>query len=159
MYLHESRLTTIVLIEIGQTATIPTLKSKVIPIDIIENIIMVQIEHYHIMSVRPYFPCTFFRVFNDNLHICFSISVCIYPVDNQISLTSVNTIPVTVNQQAVVYHITFQVTFLHIAIIVQPQDRDVIVGNGLYGIRLAVSVQIQVLRFITNRWRRETQWG
>ena len=153
MYLHESRTAAVILIEIGQATAIPALKGKIIPIDIIEDIVMIQIEHNHIMPVGPYLSRTFFRILYNNLHIRFPVSIRIYPVDNQVALTSINAILVAVNQQAIIHHITFQIPFFHIAIIIQPQDGYIVMSDRLNSIRFPVSIQVQILRFITG-WRR-----
>ena len=87
---------TIISIKITDSNLIPTFELHCIPVDIIKYIIMVQIKHYHVMSIGPYFPSTHLRIFDDKLHISLSVTICIYPINNQISLATVNTISIAI---------------------------------------------------------------
>ncbi len=88
---------------------------------------MISINDPHIMCPESS-PVIQSGIIGHNLHIRLSIPIFIIPVNDQVMATSIASIFIPVNHQAITIHITFQVAFLHIIIIINPLYRSVMQG-------------------------------
>ena len=70
------------------------------------------------MPVRPDFSGIFFRIFDYDLHICFTVIIRIDPIDNQVPLSTINSIFITVNQQTIIDHISLNIPFFHVTVVI-----------------------------------------
>ena len=148
VYLHESTPPVIIFVEIRQAVMYPAAESERIPVDIVEHVVLIRIHYPHIMSVAGLHPVCFGDIIDHNLHGWITVFIFAYPVDDKITITSVDTVFITVYHQAVVIGITFQITELHIVVIIDPLHRNTVGRHRTQDIRITISVQVYIGRLV-----------
>jgi len=103
------------------------------------------------MPIRPDFRSMHGRIIHHNLQTGFSIIIAIDPIDHQISVTAIYAVFISVYQQTVIIHITFDVRPFHISVIIDPKNRNTITCHRIDSLRLSVTIQILQFRFKTGR--------
>ena len=73
------------------------------------------------------------------------------PIDNQVSVATILPVFVPVNHQTIVVDVSFQITLLHVIVVVNPLDREAVCRNRAQYIRVTVVVEVNVSRLLPHR--------
>ena len=149
VHLHKGGFAAVIGEEVADARLLPALQPEGVPVDVVENIVFVGIQHDHIVSVGPHLVGRFERIFSHQLQVGAAIAVEVGPLHDEI----VAPVLIAVYEQTVVDRVPLQIAGFQVAVIVEPKHGNVVMGDRTDGIRLSVAVQVEVFRRESRRRR------
>ena len=143
MHFQKSGISAVILVEIGMAGVFPCLHHDAVPVNVVQDAVLVVVEHIHIIGTPvEVISHTGTRIVGHHLHIRLSITVGIAPVDGEVMRSGIDAIAIAVDQQAVTVRITRTVACLHIIIIIDPDDGNAVVYHRPQDVRITIPVEI-----------------
>ena len=96
------------------------------------------------MPVAGLHPICFGDIVDYDLHGRITVFIFAHPVDDKVTVTTVDTVLITVYHQAVVIGIALQIAVLHIVVVIDPLHWNTVGRHRTQDIRITVTIQVYI---------------
>ena len=125
-------------------------------INIAHRAIIVRVDKPHVVPAALHL-LILLAILHDDHHGRIARLVTVHPINNQVSITAIYAVPVSVNHQTAVACAAFQVAITHRPVVVNPLYGSPRSSHRPKHFRPTVIIQVYVLRLMPGRRRRQTK--